>query len=284
MKTIIRRYAIVTGGARGIGKAITKKLMNDGFIVLICSRDQTEIDKTRKELDPSNKKIFGIVSDVSVYKDCKKLIDFAKTKFKQIDVLVNNAGIYGPIGPVETNPTNEWVHAMEINFFGTLYCSQLVIPLMKKQKAGKIINMAGAGVGNKRPLARFSAYYTSKTAVVGFTEAIAAELKEFNIQVNCISPGGVNTRFTDNLLKQGVGKAGIYMYEQALKQKKTGGDSPVLAANLVSYLASVKSNNVTGKMLSAKWDSPAVLNKLSSQSDSLFTLRRIDNALFYEKK
>lgn len=279
----MKKIAIVTGGARGIGKVVSNRLVKEGFTVLICSRDKKEVDNTCKEIDPTGKKVFGIKADVTNFKDCKKLIDFTYKKFKKIDVLFNNAGIYGPIGHVEENSSEKWIEAMKINLFGTLFCSQLVIPIMKKQRSGKIINMAGAGVGGKRPLARFSAYYTSKTAVVGFTEVIGAELQEFNIQVNCISPGAINTRFTDFLLSQGKDKAGDVMYEQALKQKKSGGDSPLLAAELIAFLVSPESNHITGKMLSAKWDKIEMLKKLNKDSNSLFTLRRIDKELFYEK-
>ena len=283
MKIKSKKIAVITGGARGIGKVVSNRLIQEGFTVLICSRDIKEIKNTCKEIDSTGKKIFGIKADVTNFKDCKKLIDFAYKKFKKIDVLFNNAGIYGPIGPVEENSSEKWVEAMKINLFGALYCSQLVIPKMKKQRSGKIINMAGAGVGGKRPLARFSAYYTSKTAVVGFTEVMGAELEEYNIQVNCISPGAINTHFTDFLLSEGRGKAGDTMYEQALKQKKSGGDSPLLAAELIAFLVSPQSNHITGKMLSAKWDKIEMLKKLNKDSNSLFTLRRIDKELFYEK-
>jgi len=284
MKISKSKYAIVTGGARGIGKVVVKQLVQDGFTVLICARNKKEIDATCKEMNSSSEKVFGIQADVSSFSDCKKLVDYSYKKFGKINVLVNNAGIYGPIGPVEANPPKDWVNAMQINLFGTLYCSQLVIPIMKKQKSGKIINMAGAGVGGKRALARFSAYFTTKTAVVGLTEVMAAEVEGDNIQVNCISPGAINTYFTDYLLAQGKEKAGNVMYEQALNQKKNGGDSPLLAAKLIAFLASSEANHITGKMLSAKWDTIEALKKLSSHSKNLFTLRRIDNTLFYEKK
>src|SRR4030042_1916997 len=169
MRALENKNAIITGGARGFGRAITERFIADGAKVLICSRTIEELKKT-----------------------------------------------------------------IEINLMGTVYCTRLALEQMKNQKHGKIINLAGAGVGGKKPLSRFSAYYTSKAAVAAFTEVVASEVANYNIQVNCISPGAINTYFTDYLIAQGPEKAGP-MYEQALKQKETGGDSPALGAIFASF-------------------------------------------------
>ena len=282
MRNLENKNAIVTGGGRGVGRAITERLIKDGARVLICSPNTEELKKQSKEIDPSGKSLSFTEVDVSNYKDCKKLFTFAKKIFKTLDILVNNAGIYGPIGPLEKNSPRDWLKALEVNLMGTVYCTQLVLEQMKNQKHGKIINLAGAGVGGKKPLSRFSAYYTSKAAVTAFTEVIASEVIDYNIQVNCISPGAINTYFTDYLIEQGPEKAGP-MYEQALKQKESGGDPPELGANLVSFLASAQSDNVTGKTLSAKWDKIEELKKLSPKDSNKYTLRRIDEELFGEK-
>lgn len=276
------KTAIVTGGARGVGKAIVEKFIFEGMRVVICSRSEKELKEAVAELDPTGKSLFYITCDVSNYDECQKLINFAITKLKKIDVLVNNAGIYGPIGLVDTNSPKDWLKTIEINLMGTVYCTQLVLKQMKRQKSGKIINLAGAGIGGKKPLGRFSAYYTSKGAVAAFTEVVASEVEEFNLQVNCISPGAINTYFTDYLLAQDPKKAGP-MYEQAKKQKATGGDSPKLGADLAAFLASDESNNVTGKILSAKWDNKESLKKLGLKDKNKYTLRRIDEEFFGEK-
>jgi 3-oxoacyl-[acyl-carrier protein] reductase len=283
MNILKSKTALVTGGARGIGRAITKQLLTDGASILICSRKKEELETTCKELDPSGEKLFYFVADVSSYNDCKKLFSYTKKIFKKLDILVNNAGVYGPIGQLEENSREEWVNTININLLGTVNCTKLALPLMKKQRQGKIINLAGAGIGGQKPLSRFTAYYTSKAAVVGFTESIAAEVAEDNIQVNCISPGAINTYFVDYLLSQDPKQAGP-MYQQALETKRTGGDSLEPAAALVSFLASEESNNVTGKILSAKWDKIETLKKLNKENKNIFTLRRIDEQLFSEKK
>jgi 3-oxoacyl-[acyl-carrier protein] reductase len=283
MNTLTGRKAIVTGGARGIGRAITKQLLKDGSSVLICSRNKKELEKTCKELDASGKKLFSFVADVSIYTDCGKLFKYAEKLFNRLDILVNNAGIYGPIGLLERNAPEEWAKTIHINLLGTVYCTKLALPQMKKQKRGKIINLAGAGVGGQKPLGRFSAYYTSKAAVAAFTEVIASEVSEDNIQINCISPGAINTYFVDYLLSQDPKQSGP-MYEQALETKRTGGDSLEPTARLVSFLSSDESRNVTGKILSAKWDKIEALKKITKANKNMLTLRRIDEELFSEKK
>lgn len=283
MKALENKTAIITGGARGVGRVITEAFLNEGVRMVICSRNETELKQTVSDLDPTGKNLHYTAADVSNYDDCVKLFKFAKDKLGEISILVNNAGIYGPIGPVETNPSAEWDKTIQINLLGTVYLTQLVLPEMKKRKKGKIINLAGAGIGGSNPLERFSAYYTSKGAVAAFTEVVAAEVSEYNIQVNCISPGAINTFFTDYLLSQGPEKAGE-MYQKALKQKETGGDSPSLGAQLAVFLASTESDNVSGKILSAKWDKKGILKKLKRTNKNKFTLRRIDEELFSENK
>lgn len=278
---LLDKNAVITGGTRGIGFAITQELVNLGAKVVICSRTKSDLQKALLNLNLKDRVAYGIICDVSNLSDCKKLIKFAKKKLKKIDILVNNAGIYGPIGPFEDLNLNSWQKAMHIDFMGMVYCSYLVIPLMEKNRGGKIINLCGAGVGGKS-LPRFSAYFSSKFAVAGFSEVLADELKEKNIQVNSISPGGVNTYINEYLLKVGPRRSGKEMYEQALKQKKTGGTSPELAAKLVAYLVSDDSNHISGRLLSAKWNPPEKLKKVRLDNN-LYKLRRIDNELFQEK-
>jgi len=118
--------------------------------------------------------------------------------------------------------------------------------------------------------------------VIGFSEVLAEELKDFNIQVNCIAPGNVNTTLTDYLLSKGPKKAGQAIYDQTLIQKQTKANSLEAALDLIVFLSGNTSNHISGKILSAKWDQIPHLKKLKSPNN-LFNLRRIDNQLFYEK-
>lgn len=280
---LLGKCAVVTGGSRGIGLAIAQEFITQGAKVLICCRNATELKKALKNLNENEQAAFGLICDVSKFSDCQKLIKFAKRKLKKIDILVNNAGIYGPIGPFEKMDMQMWQKALEINFMGTVYCSHLVIPEMLKNGKGKIINLCGAGVGGSRTMPRFTSYFTSKFAIAGFSEVLADELEGKNIQVNSISPGAVNTFLNEYLLKAGPNKSGKRMYDQALKQKKDGGTSPKLAAQLVAYLASDEADKISGRLLSAKWSPPEKLRKVKRWTQNLLKLRRIDQEFFYEK-
>lgn len=279
---LAKKTAVVTGGSRSIGFSIAQMLVDLGYKVVICSRTTPEIKAALKLLNTNNQVAFGIKTDVSQFSSCQRLFEFAERKLGSVEVLINNAGIYGPIGPIEENSSKFWLQTIKINLLGSVYCAQLAIPLMKQNNSGRIINLCGAGVGGKNPLARFSAYYTSKTAIAGLTEVLAEELKPHNIQVNCIAPGAVISSFTDYLISQGADKAGDAVYQKAILQKETGGDSPKLAANLVSFLISDKAKKLTGCLISAKWDSPKDLRR-DNISPNLYKLRRIDLSNFPEK-
>lgn len=258
MSTYLNQVVLITGGSLGIGQCLVRAFTKEGARVFSCSRH------TPPPVD---------VADAS---QVKEWIEDIFQREKQIDVLVNCAGIYGPIGPMETLPQAKWEETIAINFLGTANGIRAVIPMMKKQKRGKIINFSGGGVGGKlNP--NFSAYIASKAAVAALTEVVARELEPWNIQVNAIAPGAVNTRFLDQAL-EAKEKAGADFYQQALKQKEKGGTSPELSAKLALFLASQEANSITGKILSAKWDDWAEFT-----NKSFGVLRRIDNKMFYEK-
>ena len=277
------KTAVVTGGSRGIGFAIAKELSSQRANVVICSRNQEELNKAVGKLSSKGNKVFGQAADVSCFNDCERLVNFALSKTGRIDILVNNAGIYGPVGLLETNDPKAWIDVLSINVLGAVYCSKLVIPHMKKQGAGKIINLAGAGVGDSKPLPRFSGYYISKAAIASLTENLASELQTENIQVNAIAPGGVASDLNLNLLKLDKSVVGEEMYQTAKTLKEQGGTPPELAAKLVAFLVSKNADHITGRLLSAKWDSIEELQKSDAFTQNLYRLRRIDNRSFFEK-
>ena len=138
--------------------------------------------------------------------------------------------------------------------FGTMHACRAVLPGMRARRSGKIVNLAGGGVGGPGVAPRVSAYAASKAAVVQLTESLARELVDDGIQVNAIAPGAVVTEMTAAVVAAGPEKAGQELYERTLKQRQSGGEPPDLAAKLVVWLASDASGALTGKMLSAKWD------------------------------
>lgn len=272
------KNAIVTGGTMGLGAAIVREFLNQGANVLFCSRHAADGAKflrgIRGKVQPGQK-LFYKRCDVADPKDIQKLFKTALRVFKTLHILVNNAGIYGPIGRSEEVSYKDWIKALEINLYGTFLVCRTAIPILKKNKYGKIINLSGGGA--TAPLPRFSAYAASKAAVVRFTETLAEELREFHVDANAISPGALNTRFLGQVLKAGPKKAGKHFFGKSVKQAAEGGVPMEKGARLCAYLASPQSDGITGKLISAIWDpwEKLHLKKSELRTSDIFCLRRI---------
>ena len=278
------KVAIVTGGSRGIGLAIAQALGAEGAKVAIASRTQRELDEARAKLTAAGVPVLAKTTDVAKLADVEALVEEVLGAWGRVDVLVNVAGLVGAIGRVDECDPAEWRAAFEVNVFGAMNASRAVLPTMRKQRSGKIVNLAGGGIGGPGVMPGWSAYTASKAAVVQLTESLARELTEDNVQVNAIAPGAVVTEMTAGVVAAGPEKAGKALYEQTLKQRQSGGESPDLAAKLVVWLASDASGVLTGKMLSAKWDKVEGIDAAAVNKSSLYALRRIDAALFDEVK
>ncbi len=272
------RNAIITGANQGLGEAIALEFVRNGASIMLCARNKAklaEVSGKLKALASKGQKVFFISADVSREKDVVRLISRSEKELGRIDILVNNAGIYGPKGAVENVDSRKWVETVEINLFGVFFCCKHIISHMKKNGYGKIVNLSGGGA--TAPLPFISAYAASKAAVVRFTETLACECAGYNIDVNSIAPGALNTRLLDEVLKAGPNTVGKEFYERAVKQKDDGGVPLELGASLCVFLASRESDGITGRLISAKWDS---WNKLCARRKELadtdiFTLRRI---------
>ncbi|NQT74342.1 MAG: SDR family oxidoreductase [Chloroflexi bacterium] len=267
------KTAIITGGSSGIGKAIAGAFAKEGAQLVLNSRTESDLEATCQEIGEfANNRVEAYPANVSNPEEAKALVDFTLSKLGTVDILVNCAGIYGPIGLATDIDVEKWVETININLIGTFLCIRGVLPTMIKHKKGKIVNFSGGGAG---PLPRFSAYSTSKMAVVRLTENIAQEVMEYHIDVNAIAPGAVNTRLLDQVLAAGEA-AGKEFLAKSKKQKEDGGTPPQQVAELAVFLASHESDGITGKLISLLWDKwrefPLHLNDINS-SDVL-TLRR----------
>jgi len=284
-KELQNKIVVITGGGQGIGKNIAIGFANKKARVIICSRTEKDIDAVKKEIASFGGECYGSSFDVSDVKEVKIFFDYVIKKYHKIDVLINCAGIYGPIGPLEKNDMDCWRRTLDINVFGTANCIRSVIPAMKKREQGIIINLCGGGVGSHKIKPNFSAYITSKSAIVGLTEAMANELKYSGIKVNAISPGAVNTRLLDQVLAAG-NLAGKEFFKESLEQKKKGGTPPEKATSLCLFLATSKANFINGKLISAVWDDYANFDKIKKDitETSLYTIRRIDDFMFKQIK
>ena len=269
---------IVTGASQGLGRAIAEEFVKEGAHVAICARDRTLLETVRSDLEgraTSGQHVLAYAGDVSSPEQMDELFRRTEQEIGLVDVLVNNAGVYGPKGPSESVDLEEWRRALEINLLGTFIPTRFAIAQMKKKGSGKIVNLSGGGATN--PLPRLSAYAASKAAVVRLTETLAEELREFSIAINVIAPGALNTRFLDEVLKAGPELVGSGFYERALKQRDSGGAPIEKGAALCVYLASAASDGVTGKLISALWDPWEKLHDLRTElaSSDIYTLRRI---------
>ena len=277
------KVAIVTGASKGIGKAIAETFAREGCSLTVASRNLDEIKKVGEELkDKYGFDVLPVMCDVSNPSDVEKMVKKTIGRYKRIDILVNNAGIYGPFGPFADNDLELWQKTIAINLMGTVICTKFVLPQMIRAKRGKIINLSGGGSGGP-PTPTISAYVTSKVAVVRFTEVIAEEVKGYNIQVNSIAPGAVNTRLLNQVL-EAQDKIDKKFLERSLKQKETGGIPLEKAADLALFLASDESDGITGKLISAVWDDYGKFaDRLGEiNGTQIYTLRRIDNEVYKE--
>ena len=268
------RVAIVTGGGRGIGKAIALAFAAEGADVAVVSRTIREVEGTAKEVQALGRRALPMKVDVSDRKEVESMVGSVMQQFSKVDILVNNAGVQPPIGPITENDPEQWLKAVTINLGGTFLCSRAVLPIMMKRRQGKIINLSGGGATSPRPY--FTAYAASKAAVVRFTETLAEEVKEFNIQVNAISPGAVNTGMLEEVIAAGE-MAGDKALVEAKRQKETGGTPPEKAAALAVFLASDESKGLTGRLISAVWDDwEGMAQQVEGiMSSDLYTLRRV---------
>lgn len=216
---------MITGASRGLGKAIATDFVKQGADVIHVAR------------------AYGV--DVADAEQVESLV----SQYTSIDILVCCAGQYGPIGRLEDTDWQEWKRTIEVNLFGTVRFCQAVIPLMRKQGHGKVILMSGGGAVRPRP--RFSAYATSKAAIVRFAETLAAELKDTGVDVNAVAPGMLNTELLAEVLKAGPERAGQDEYDQVVNFTDSGFSEPV---RLVTFLASSASNGISGRLISAQHD------------------------------
>lgn len=267
------KKVIITGGSGGIGKAIAKLFLENGAELLLFARSSDELSAVQKELSAAGK-VEVLAGDVSGAEDVAVVAEKAKSLWGGVDVLVNAAGIYGPIGPITEVDVKEWRRVIDINLIGTFLMIRAIAPLMGARNKGKIINFSGGG---EAAFPNFTGYVASKGGVLRLNETVAAELKDRNIDVNAITPGPVNTKFLDDLLKAGPEKVGKETYERSLKQKETGGVPPERGADLCLFLASEASDGISGKMISAVWDNylklPGHLKEL--MSSDVYTMRRV---------
>jgi NAD(P)-dependent dehydrogenase (short-subunit alcohol dehydrogenase family) len=278
------RIALVTGGSRGLGLEIARHYLAAGASVALCARTTDPTDAANMaetvaaELRSGlteRQEVIGLTADVAQQADVARLHAEVLRHFGRIDVLVNNAAVQGPMGPVESVDWQAWVRTVEINLMGSVLMTRAVLPAMKMQGRGRIVQLSGGGATS--PMPGISAYAVSKAAIVRFVETLARELEGTGVEINALAPGALNTRMLDEVLAAGPEKVGQAYFARATQQKNAGGADLQEAAALAVFLGSEASRGISGRLISAVWDNWRHLPEHAATlaASDVYTLRRI---------
>lgn len=222
--------AVVTGGAQGIGAAITKRLVASGAQVTIWDQDQVRAHELVLEAG-------GLVDARAVDVTQFDAVADAAAKLEKIDILICNAGISGPNQPLDEYPLEDWNRVINVNLHGVFHCLKAVTPIMKARKYGRIVNIASVAGKEGNPNA--SAYSASKAAVIGLTKSLAKELADLDVAVNCVTPAAARTAIFDQMEDEHI----AYMLSKIPRGRFVTVEE---IASLVAYLASPENSFSTG--------------------------------------
>jgi NAD(P)-dependent dehydrogenase (short-subunit alcohol dehydrogenase family) len=273
MMELAGKTCLIVGASGSIGHAIANSFYREGARVALTfhSRKKQLFSNGLPGRDP---RIAAFKLDIRRRKDVQSVVAQVQRKFGSVNVLVNCSGVLGPIGAAHEVAVEHWVRTVEINLIGSFYLVRAVLPSMLAAGRGKIIQFSGGGAAYGRPF--FTAYGASKAALVRFTESLAAELHSTHIDTNAIAPGPVKSRMWDELRASGAA-GGSQALEELKKMDSTGGVPAERAAALALYLASDRSNGLTGRLISAvhdKWEDLGSRIPSITSTDA-WTLRRV---------
>ena len=271
MISIREKSVLIAGAGRGIGKRLAMGFAEAGARVGLLARSQPELDLAKLEIEQAGGNALRIRADIRDVEQMNAAVDRIRVVFGGLDVLVVAAGVQGPIGPFVATKPKAWNEAIEINLIGVANACRAALPPMIEKRSGKIILLTGGGSAYSRP--NFTAYAAAKTAIVRLAECLADEVRDHNVQVNCMAPGASYSHMTDEILNAGEEKAGRKEIEDAERVRVTGGVSPEKQIQLALFLASEGSNHISGKLIHVNDD----WKRFESQNmkPELYTLRRV---------
>jgi len=261
---------LITGAGRGIGKRLAIGFASAGARVGLLARSPSELDLAKLEIEHAGGVALRIRADVRDLEQMTAAIDRMQVVFGGTHVLIAAAAIQGPIGPFHECKMKAWAETMETNVVGVMNSIRVALPKMIERRSGKIIVLAGGGSAYGRP--NFSAYAGSKAALARIVESVAEEVRDHNVQINCLLPGGAYTSMTDDILQAGD-RAGSKEVEEAEKIRITGGIPAEKQIQLALFLASENSNPVTGKLIHVTDDWKKLEH--DNMKHEAYTLRRL---------
>lgn len=270
MRTVKDQGVLITGAGRGIGKRLAVGFAQAGARVGLLARSKAELDLAHLEIEHAGGVALRIRADVRDFEQMCAAIERMRAHFGGVQVLVAAAAVQGPIGPLAESQPKLWAEALETNLLGVMHACRAVLPHMIERRSGKILVLSGEGA--TAPRCNFSAYAASKAAVARLVETLAEEVRDHNIQVNCIYPGATYTHMTDQILMADE-RAGWKAQQEALKTRVTGGIAPDKQIQLALFLASEQSNHISGKLIHISDDWKRLEN--TNIHPDIYTLRRV---------
>ncbi len=267
-----RRVALITGGGRGIGRAIARAYAAEGAMLALAARTNAELSATADEVRAEfGSEVTTVITDVRDREQVENAVSHTLERFGTIDVMVNNAGNTGEIGQLWKLDPERWANVISVHVLGTYYGCRAVIPEMLERGRGRIVNMSGVGGPND------TSYDAAKTAIVNMTENLSVELTGTGVTVNAISPGSIHTRMWEEVRDMALAAGDMEMYEKGVQVTSGGGASIERAAELAVLLGSDACGGLSGRLIRAALDAfeeiPARVDEIMS-TDALL-LRRV---------
>jgi len=271
LTSIRDKSVLITGAGRGVGKRLAMGFAQAGARVGLLARSQAELDLAKLEIEHAGGNALRIRADVRDLEQMSAAVDRMRVVFGTLDVLISAAAVQGPVGPFLTTKPKAWSETIDINLVGAVNSCRAALPPMIEKRSGKVILIVGGGSGHPRP--NFAAYAASKAALVRFAECLSLEVIDHNVQVNSMSPGNSYTHMTDEILHAGEERAGPREIEDAEQVRITGGVAPEKQVQLALFLASERSNHISGKLIHVNDDWKRF--EQANMKPELYTLRRV---------
>ena len=267
------RVALITGGGRGIGRAIAIAYAVEGASLCLSARTVSELEETAALVSSQfGAEVFTVVADVTDRAQVDAAVSRTLERYGVIDVLVNNAGNIGPVGRAWDNDAEDWARTINVHLMGVYYGCRAAIPHMLERGQGRIVNMSGVGGPNT------TAYDAAKTAIVNLTENLALELADTPITVNAVSPGSIHTRMWEETRDLSLAIGDMATYERGVQVTSGEGASIERAAELAVFLGSDDCGSLSGRLIRAFADRfedfPGNVDEIM-ESDA-YLLRRVD--------